>query len=210
MLPLTEAAQEDTKELGWGEPEPPKSVQPPTPSLRSTIGPTAPAPVVLPPSFKLPRKAHTIGAFFEQLQKYTGRNEQVAWLRLNDTMVLRYLLRLGFADVKWILPKGLPPYKPYMLTRHGKTVALRPGNAPTELLAEARRLYMFLEGAADAMSKTKREKVFQNMIEDMAPEEVQVLLAIKDKKIDRYVPKHVVADAFPGIFDAPFSFRFLR
>jgi hypothetical protein len=211
MLTPEEAAGMEPRdeEPQWGKPEPPKPVATkPTPAPAPK--PVAPKAVTLPSTFKMPRRALTMGAFFEQLRKYTAADEQIAWLRYNDKLVVRYLIRLGFEPVKWILPKGLPPYKPFLMTRHGKTVALKPGHAPAELLAEARRLYLFLEGGADHMSKEKREKVFQHMIEDMAPEEVAVLLAIKDKKLDRYVPKQVVADAFPGIFDSPFVYRFLR
>lgn len=197
----------------WGVKETPKPVvsvaPPPVPVQRAVV--TMPLRVDPPvPVIRLPNRSHMIGQFFDQLRKYTDTAEKIAWLRHNDKIVLRYLLRLGFEDVKWLLPKGLPPYTPFVMRRGGRIVPLKPGHTPTELRNEARRFYLFLDGTTTNMEREKREKLFQNMIEGMAPEEVEVLLAIKDKKLDKYAPKDVVASAFPGLFDQPFRLRFLR
>lgn len=205
ILTPEEHAGMDTQ---WGQPDPPKPK--PTPKPRAVTLPTPVIPSQVVPQKALGRRAQTVGEFFTRLMKMPDLTEQIAWLRYNDKPVYRYLLRLGFADVVWKLPKGLPPYTPYTYKRHGKIIPLKPGMAPTELLHEARRLHVFLEGGAEDMARTKREKVFQDMIEGMSAEEVDILLSLKDKKLSKFVDKTVVAQAFPGLFDTPFNIRFLR
>lgn len=160
----------------------------------------------------MPKKALTLGLFFRQLELFTTPEEKIAWLRLNEKPVLRYLLRLGYDEtIEWLLPKGLPPFKPLTFRRGPRVLEIRPGQAPTELLFEARRLYMFVKGAgADTAKQIKREKVFQQMLEDMEPVEVDVLACVKDKKLDKFASKDVVAAAYPGIFNGPFSPKFIR
>lgn len=164
---------------------------------------------VLPVDFKLPKKAQTIGQLFQGLEALKTPAEQIAWLRHNDKPVVRYLLRLAFdPQIEWDLPKGLPPYKPLQLRRGNKILAFRPGMAPTELFVEARRLYLFVKPSA--IDRVKREKIFQNMLEDLEPIEVEVLQCIKDKKVDKFVTSEVASTAFPGILNGEFSPRFIR
>jgi hypothetical protein len=182
----------------------------PTPAGQDPVLPVL-VPMAVPVDFKLPKKGLTIGQVFAQLEKYTTPAEKVAWLRHNDRGVLRYLLRLGLEpSVEWVLPKGLPPYKPLQLRRGKRVLDILPGAAPTELFLEARRLYLFVKGGADSMDRLKREKVFQQMLEDMHPVEVDVLLCIKDKQLDKFVTPDVVTTAFPDLLTSPFQLRFIR
>jgi hypothetical protein len=200
---------ETPEEYAWGVKEKPKAVAPTPPPAPPVPAPRmvfTPPPIV--PKVVLPKKAQTIGGVFDGVRKLKTPAEQVAWLRLHDKVVLRYLIRLGYENVTWLLPKGLPPYTPFVMRRGGRIVPIKPGQTPTELHHEARRLYLFLDGSH--MDRARREKLFQSMIEGMAAEEVEVLLALKDKKLDKYVAKDVVSTAFPGVFTQPFHVKFIR
>lgn len=165
----------------------------------------------LPADFKLPKKAFSLGGVFGQLEKYHTAAEKVAWLRHNDKPTLRYLLRVAFEpSVEWVLPKGLPPYKPFEVRRNGRVLPIKPGQTPTELQLELRRLYLFMKGGSDKMNQLRREKVFQEIIESIDPLEVDVLLSVKDKKFDKFVTVDVVNAAFPGLLLSPFHMRFMR
>jgi hypothetical protein len=156
------------------------------------------------------RPAQTIGEVFAVL-KDCAPADRVMWLHRNDSLALRYLLRLGLEEsVEWLIPKGLPPYTPFAVRRGGRAVKLRAGMAATELKIEARRLYIFIKGDTAGMTQLRREKVFQQIIEDMDSVEVDVLASIKDKRLDKFVSRETILAAFPNLLVAPFNSRFLR
>jgi hypothetical protein len=169
----------------------------------------------LPADFKLSRKAETIGAVFVRADQYVTDAEKVAWLRHNDTAALRYFLQLAYdAHVEWLMPPGLPPFVPFVMKRNGRVIPLKPGHAPTELLCEMRRLYLFTKGGGDSLNQLKREKIFQEIIEGMEAVEVDLLLSVKDKRFQAStyhygVSREVVNTAFNGLLNTPTRLKFL-
>lgn len=108
-----------------------------------------------------------------------------------------FLLKVVFAHsflpkYKMILPEGEPPFKP----------AAEPiGMTPTNLFNECKRFYVFTR---EDLSAIKREGLFISLIEGIHPDEVKVLVAMKDQKLHKLYPKvtwKLVSDA--GIIPAP-------
>lgn len=89
-------------------------------------------------------------------------------------------------EKKFILPETDPPYKE---DKHPL------GMAPTTLLHEVKRLYVFTR--AD-LTKLKRESLFIDLLEAIDKNDAKILLAVKNQQLDKLYPKitkKVVADA---------------
>lgn len=116
--------------------------------------------------------------------------ERINYLRQHQSEPLKQLLQLGLSDVEWDLPEGAPPYKvsPY-LDQEGM------------LYHETRRLYLFLKGGGRPdLNKVKREMLYIGILESIHPQDAELLVDIKDKKLPKTISKKVVEEAFPGLF----------
>tara|TARA_Y100001958_G_scaffold48755_1_gene32613 strand:+ start:335 stop:751 length:417 start_codon:yes stop_codon:yes gene_type:complete len=71
----------------------------------------------------------------------------------------------------------------------------------TTIRRESRHLYRFVRGGDDAMNQVRRETMFINILTGLHPLEAEILVLVKDKKLeDEYkITKDVVAQAFPDI-----------
>lgn len=149
-------------------------------------------------------KKRTFGEIFEHMATLSKTVDKVAWLRLHDSLPLRYFLGLALANTEWLLPEGAPPFKP-----DGAPL----GYSPSHLNRELRAMYLFLKGGgADNLDAYRREKRFQQILESLHSSEVDLLLAVKDKKFaSKYkCTKAVVETAFPGLLNDTFPIRFIR
>lgn len=116
------------------------------------------------------------------------QNEAVDVLRKYDCVPLRTILKLALdKNVKLDLPEGAPPYK-----KSEFDVRMR-------LYAEIRKLAYFYEGAYPNLSKHKKEQMFIELLEGIAPEEAEMLIAAKDKKLG--LKASIVNKAFPDLLE---------
>jgi DNA modification methylase len=91
---------------------------------------------------------------------------------------LKIILQYAFdPEKKFDLPETDPPYKKDLSPA---------GMAPTTLIHEAKRLYVFLR---KDLTKIKREQLFIDLLESIEDEEAAVLLAVKDQKLTKLYPK---------------------
>lgn len=158
----------------------------------------------LPEGYVPGRRADYLGDVIIDLLNLDSDSKKVIWLRHNTSPALTYLLRLAFcADVRWLIPAGVPPYKAWKGRRY---------SAPSELKRELRRLYLFIAGGNDGLSAEKRQKLFQQVIEGLERSELGLLVAIKDHTLeeDFGLSAELVNLAFPGILDAPFYPKFIK
>ena len=97
-------------------------------------------------------------------------------LQDNDSVSLRQVLKGAFdPKVKWLLPKGDVPY----------TVNEAPlGTEHTLLSQEAKRLYLFTQHGDAAISQTKRELLFIQLLEGLSAEEAAFLIAVVNQKVN--------------------------
>jgi hypothetical protein len=109
--------------------------------------------------------------------------EKVAFLRQHASEPLEQILQYNFhPDIKFSLPEGDAPYK--------KEKDIPVGKSATNLYREARRLYIFLQGFAPNLKPFKREQLFIELLEGIHWSEADMLIAVKDKKLQ---------DLYPGV-----------
>ena len=118
--------------------------------------------------------------------------EKIAILKENDSQALRSIFIINYDEsVISLLPEGAPPYTPNEAPA---------GTEHTKLEHDARLLFHFFKGGSNIPS-LKRETMFVQMLEGLHPDEAKVVIAAKDKKLNkRYkVTKACVSEAFPTI-----------
>ena len=121
------------------------------------------------------------------------KTKKIDVLRENDSVPLRQVLKGAFdPKIKWDLPEGTPPYK------ENDAPA---GTEHTTLHQEARRLWHFVEGADQKLTKSKKEMMFIQMLEGLSAGEAEVLCLAKDKQIGKRwkITKACVTEAYPQI-----------
>lgn len=123
----------------------------------------------------------TVPEILQLVSDAPDHQQKIAMLRKHNSAVVEQLLQYNYGEwITFTLPEGAPPYK-----RDEKTpVAMSPSN----LSLEARRLYIFLNGFADHIKMTKKEMLFINILEGLHFTEADVLLAVKDKKLESLYP----------------------
>ena len=119
--------------------------------------------------------------------------EKIKILKENNRQALRALFIWNYDDsVISVIPEGEVPYTPNEAPI---------GTEHTRLELEARKLYYFVKGGADNLSRMQRENMFIQMIEGLHKDEAEVLCAVKDKALNKKyrITKATVQEAFPEI-----------
>ena len=127
------------------------------------------------------------------------KKEKITYLRANNSLPLRAILKGSFdKSVEFNLPKGEPPYR--------KDDAPK-GYEPSNLYKVSRRFkYFFKGGVGDVLSSARREKMFIDCLESLHPNEAELLLMMKEKKMaGKYkgLTPALISDAFPTLLDKP-------
>ena len=104
------------------------------------------------------------------------------------SLLRRYILELAFhPNVGWWLPEGAPPYKPSeVLDTEGR------------LYSEARTLPLYLAGNRPDIKQVHRENLFIGLLESLHPKDAELLIAVKDKKVEG-LDAATINEAFPGL-----------
>ena len=132
----------------------------------------------------------------EVLQKVSNaktKAEKVKLLNEYNTNALRMLLIWNFDEsVRSAVPTGEVPFEV------NKAPA---GTEHTKLEHESRLFFHFIEGGNNNLTQTRREQMFNQMLEGLHEDEAEVICLVKDKKLGkRYkITKNVVSEAFPQI-----------
>lgn len=126
----------------------------------------------------------------EQASQLKGTEEKVAFLRNNDSGALRAILKYALdPSVVWDLPEGDPPFKPCPYPAQ-----------EMRLMAEVRRLYLFIKGGNPNLTKIKREALYIELLESIHPEDAKLLNAVKSKKIPyKGITTKLVKETFPDL-----------
>lgn len=103
--------------------------------------------------------------------------KKIEVLKSNDSVPLRQIIKGAFdPKIEWDLPVGTPPYK------ENEAPA---GTEHTTLFTEARRLWHFVEGADQKLSKTKKEMMFIQLLEGLHKDDAALMVAVKDKALNK-------------------------
>ena len=120
--------------------------------------------------------------------------EKKELLQKYNSQTLRSLFIWNFDDtVVSMLPEGDVPFTPNPSPE---------GTDCTLLENEGKKLFYFVRGGADHISQSKRESLFIAMLENIHPDESEVLILVKDKKLQSKftrVSKPLIQEAFPNI-----------
>lgn len=130
-------------------------------------------------------------AYVERLE---GKDDKIAALRRMYKPALGIVLQYAYDPViQWNLPEGDPPFTP--------TVYLDQQYA---LWQNVRKLHHFIKDSGSPVTKMKREQLFVQLLETVSPDDCKVLLAMKDKDLQRLFPNltvELINEAFPGLIN---------
>lgn len=116
-----------------------------------------------------------------------NKKEQIEYLRSNDSIPLRNVLKAGCCkSIEFLLPQGDPPYTPSQAVE-----------AQGMFFANARKLYLFIKGGNDNLNQIKRETLYIQLLETVHADDAKILLLMKDKKLP--LDANVVKEAFPDL-----------
>jgi len=122
-------------------------------------------------------QGETVHEIFTKINNAKDKPKKIEVLKRYDQPYIRQLLKAAFdPKIKWILPEGTPPY----IANEAPV-----GTEHTLLKNETRRLYLFIEGGDSTISKTRKETLFIQMLEGLHQSEAEVLINVKDKKLNK-------------------------
>ena len=120
--------------------------------------------------------APTVHEIFTKINNAKDKPQKIAVLKQFDNQAMRQLLNAAFdPKIKFDLPEGNPPYI--------KNEAPA-GTEHTSLASEARKLYHFVVGGNNQITKLKKETMFIQMLEGLHGDDAEVLMAIKNKTLN--------------------------
>ena len=126
------------------------------------------APVPIP---NLPRKPFVFEVL-DLVSKQKTKAKKVQVLQKYDEFHLRTIFLWNFDEViQSVLPEGEVPYTP-------NDAPL--GTDHTRLWSEYKGLYRFVKGGADKLTRTRRENLFIQLLENLHPDEAEIVALIKD------------------------------
>lgn len=130
-----------------------------------------------------------VAEFLEKVGKLKRTQEKVDALKANDSLVLRIVLQAGYdPNVQWALPEGTPPYKPNELVDQEHI-----------LIKDCEKLRYFIKGFHDNLPPLKRETMFVEFLERLAPKDAEMICLFKDKKPMKGITLQHVTEALPGL-----------
>ena len=134
----------------------------------------------------------SIPLIFEDVAAANSIKARKKVLLENESKPLKEILKYAFhPDIKFALPPGKPPYK---------TIGSPEEYNPTYLYPSIRKFYLYIEGGHDGLTQLRREQLFVQMLESLHPKEAEVVIQIKDKKLNyRGLTYKLVKTTFPEI-----------
>jgi len=122
-----------------------------------------------------------------------SEEDKIKVLKKYENDALKTLLIWNFDEsIISLLPQGEVPYQPNESPL---------GVDHSSLRRDYKNLYNFVKGGNDSLSKIRRETIFIQILESLHPNEADVLVLVKDKKLsDKYdITLDVVKQAYPDI-----------
>ena len=133
-----------------------------------------------------------ISEILQKAHNAKTKAEKIAILRENESQALKSIFIINYDEsVVSLLPEGAPPFE-----KNEAPI----GTEHNVLEKEARLLHHFFKGGSN-IPGIKRESMLIQMLEGLHPDEANVVVLAKDKKLNkRYkITKACVSEAFPSI-----------
>ena len=127
------------------------------------------------------------------VHEQNSEEDKIKVLKTYENDALKTLLIWNFDEsIISLLPPGEVPYQPNESPL---------GVDHSSLRRDYKNLYNFVKGGNDSLSKIRRETIFIQILESLHPNEADVLVLVKDKKLsDKYdITLDVVKQAYPDI-----------
>lgn len=134
-----------------------------------------------------------VSEVLDLVTKQRTREKQIEVLKEYESDSLKAILIWNFDESAIsVLPEGPVPFKPNDAPA---------GTTHSSLRREYKYLYNFLKGGNDTLSPLRRETMFIQILENLHPEEAEILCLVKDKKLQsKYkITKELVSEAYPDI-----------
>jgi len=112
--------------------------------------------------------------------------------RFNENYIKSVLIWNFDPSITSDMPEGEVPIQP----KENPEV-----NPSSSIKKEWSKFYNFVKGGNDTMSKLRKETMFINILESLHPLEAEILVLVKDKKLQtKYnITKEIVTQAYPDI-----------
>ena len=141
------------------------------------------------------RPAHhvtpTIGQVVELLRSAKTKKERLEVLKDNTSEALKTVFRVNFDPAqRFSLPTGSVKFKSSEAPN---------GLGPTTIKHQYKRFYLFIEGRHRTLSQEKREHLFIELLENLDPQEAQLMIDIKDQKLKCGVTRKLLDEIYPGM-----------
>lgn len=136
-----------------------------------------------------------IAEFLNKVSKLKNESDKINALKFNDSFVIRTILQATFDPlVIWLLPVGKTVYKPSVLV-----------DQENILIAEIRKIKLFIAGFYDNLTPTKRELLFIEFLETLAPADAKMIVDIKngENPWGDLLNRKIVLQAYPDLFVEP-------
>jgi hypothetical protein len=135
-------------------------------------------------------KKKSISEILNEVSGLKKKEDRVNLLRHHDSYALRTVLQGCFdSRVVWMIPEGVPPFRKSDLP-----------DLEGNLYAEARKMYLFVKGGNDNLKPIRREQLFVQLLESLAPADADLVCSIKDRKMPyTKVTEEIVRLAFPDL-----------
>ena len=132
-----------------------------------------------------------LAEFLEKVGKLKRTQEKIDALAANDSLPLRIILQACYdPNVVWMLPPGAPPYKPNDLVDQEHI-----------LIKDVEKLKYYIRGFYDDLPQLKRETMFVQLLENIAPKDAEMLCQIKDKKPIKGITIEHVTKGLQGLIN---------
>jgi len=134
----------------------------------------------------------SISGVLKQASEFDTVEKRKMFILQHDSPAIQQVLKYCFdPNIKFALPPGKAPYVP----SDGERLEGR-------LYAEARKLYLFIEGGHPGLTKLKREQLFIDLLESIHPDDAELLVAVKDKKMPiKNITPNLVKKTYPGLIE---------
>jgi hypothetical protein len=133
---------------------------------------------------------HSLSEIINTATELKTKEEKITWLRQNDGVPLKTVLKYMYdPKVEFLIPNTPPPWK------QNDYIGVE-----GMLYKETRRLRIFVKGGGyDQLDKVKREQLFISLLEDVDNKDAELLCKMIAQKPLKGLSRAVVHEAFPDL-----------